>query len=159
MQMQMQWIKAAIAWAVAATACASRPLPAAPPETDAGGSLDGAGTVLFQSVAPCPSEADYATGTTTVTFGFLGTPAAFSYDPKCVAIDAGGSVTFSGMFTAHPLYPSVRRGTLESNPIGGVSSGDTKVIQFPGRGFFAYYCGAHGAADDGSTMDGVVWIR
>jgi plastocyanin len=157
--MQTQWIKAAFAAAVAATACASRPLPAVAPETDAGGPLDDAGTVLFQPVAPCPGEADYATATTTVTFGFLGTPPAFSYHPKCLAIDAGGSVTFSGMFSAHPLYPSTRRGTIGNNPIGGASSGDTKVVQFPGRGFFAYYCGAHGAADDGSTMEGVVWVR
>ena len=121
--------------------------------------MDAAGGAMFMAVAPCPAEADYAAGTDTVTFGFLGTPPAFSYQPKCLAIDAGRSVTFSGSFTAHPLYPSARRGTIANNPIGGVSSGDTKVVLFPGRGFFAYYCGVHGAADDGSTMAGIVWAR
>jgi plastocyanin len=113
----------------------------------------------FLAVAPCPFEADYATGTGTVTFGFLGTPAGFSYDPKCLLIDAGGSVNFSGSFVAHPLYPSARRGTRANNPISGVSSGDSTVVVFPNPGFFAYFCGAHGAADDGTAMAGVIWAR
>jgi plastocyanin len=150
-----RWLPAAFA---AAAACASRPLPFVP-EADAAGTADAPGAAAFQAVAPCSAEADYATGTETVTFGFFGTPAGFSYDPKCLAIDAGRSVTFSGTFSAHPLYPSARRGTLANNPIGGVSSGDSKVVPFPRRGFYAYYCGAHGAADDGSAMEGVVWVR
>jgi len=122
--------------------------------------VDAAGGAVFQAVAPCPAAADYAAGTDAVTFGFLGTPPAFSYQPKCLAIDAGGSVTFTGSFAAHPLYPSARRGTtIANNPIGGVSSGESKVVLFPARGFFAYYCGAHGASDDGSAMEGVIWVR
>jgi plastocyanin len=153
-----RWIRAAILSAAGASACASRPLPVAP-QADAGASADAAGASVFQALAPCPAEADYAASADTVTFGFLGTPPAFSYQPKCLAIDAGGSVTFSGSFAAHPLYPSARRGTIASNPIGGVSSGENKVVLFPARGFFAYHCGAHGAADDGSAMEGVVWVR
>jgi plastocyanin len=68
-------------------------------------------------------------------------------------------VTFSGNIAAHPLYPSARRGTIANNPISGVASGDSTVVQFPNRGFFAYYCGAHGAADDGTAMEGVVWVQ
>ena len=154
------WLWGAIA-AIAPTACASRPLPFAP-QADAGGAIDSAGAPdagSFLAVAPCPVEADYTTGTGTVAFGFLGMPAGFSYDPKCLAIDAGGSVTFSGSFVAHPLYPSARRGTRANNPIRGVSSGDSTVVVFPNPGFFAYFCGAHGAADDGSAMAGVIWAR
>ena len=152
------WLQAAIA-AVATAACASRPLA---PQADAGGATDAAGPPeagSFLAVAPCPIEADYATGTGTVAFGFLGMPAGFSYEPKCLAIDAGGSVTFSGSFVAHPLYPSARRGTRANSPIRGVSSGDSTVVVFPSPGFFAYFCGAHGAADDGSAMAGVIWAR
>jgi plastocyanin len=153
------WLRAAIA-GVAMTACASRPLTFAP-ATDAG-VIDSARTPdagSFLAVAPCPVEADYTTGTGTVAFGFLGMPAGFSYDPKCLAIDAGSSVTFSGSFVAHPLYPSAQRGTRANNPIRGVSSGDSAVVEFPNPGFFAYFCGAHGAADDGSAMAGVIWAR
>ena len=163
-------LTAAILAVVAATACARRPLPVAP-EADAGGrpdardardaldARDATDAAAFQAVAPCPTAADYATGTNTVVFGFLGTPPGFSYDPKCLAIDAGASVTFSGNFAAHSLYPSARRGTTANNPIGGVASGDSKVVQFPTRGFFAYYCGIHGGADDGTTMAGVIWVK
>jgi plastocyanin len=154
-------VQAAIEAAVGATACASRPLPfgaeaEAGRRADAMEAPDGA---AFVAVPPCPVEADYATGRDTVAFGFLGAPPAFSYHPKCLAIAAGGTVTFSGSFVAHPLYTSARRGTTAENPIRGVSSGESTVVQFPGRGFFAYYCGAHGAADDGSAMAGVIWAR
>ena len=141
---------------LAASACGRVPLlPAGP---DAGGAA-ATDAPVFQAIAPCPAEADYAAGTRTVVFGFLGTPAGFVYDPECLAIEAGGTVTFSGSFAAHPLYPSTKRGTVTGNPIGGASTGDRKDVRFPDPGFFAYYCGVHGAADDGSTMAGVVWVR
>jgi len=141
-------------------ACARRPLPAggddgAAAEIDATTDAGGA----FVAVAPCPTAAGYATGGNTVVFGFLGSAAGFVYDPACLAVDAGAIVTFSGSFVAHPLYPSVRRGTQAGNPIGGVSTGESTAIAFPSRGFFAYYCGVHGAADDGSAMAGVIWVR
>ena len=139
-------------------ACSGRPLTEAP---DPIGSADAAivAPSAFEAIWPCPAETDYATGTDTVRFGFFGTPAAFVYDPKCLAVDAGDTVVFSGSFASHPLYPSGSRGTTTGNPIGGVSSGDREVILFPERGFFAYYCGIHGGADDGSTMAGVIWAR
>jgi plastocyanin len=139
-------------------ACSDRPLPEA---ADPVGPADAAlvDPSRFEAIWPCPAEADYATGTDTVRFGFLGTPAAFVYDPKCLAVDAGDTVVFAGSFASHPLYPSGSRGTTTGNPIGGVSSGDREVILFPERGFFAYYCGIHGGADDGSTMAGVIWAR
>ena len=48
---------------------------------------------------------------------------------------------------------------MAGNPIGGNSAGESKVIRFERPGFFAYYCGIHGAADDGSTMAGIIWAR
>jgi plastocyanin len=152
---------------VLGAACAGRPLPLAPEadaapssdsDRDGDGDSDGDGP-SFRAVAPCPSGGDYATGTDVVSFGFLGTPPGFSYDPKCLAIAAGDSVTFSGSFAAHPLYPSARRGDVAGNPITGVGSGDTETVLFPRRGFFAYFCGAHGATDDGSAMAGAIWVR
>jgi plastocyanin len=142
-----------LASSMSTAGCSRPPLPAE-------GGADAAPQVpAFLAVPPCPDEASYATGTEVVTFGFLGTPPGFSYEPKCLAIDAGETVTFSGSFAAHPLYPSAKRGTLQGNPIGGTSSGDRKEIRFGNPGFFAYYCGVHGGSDDGSTMAGVIWAR
>jgi len=139
-------------------ACSGRPLPEVPESV---GRVDAAivDPSAFVAIWPCPAEADYVTGTDTVRFGFFGTPPGFVYDPKCLAVDVGEAVTFSGSFAAHPLYPSDSRGTVAGNPIGGVSAGESKVIRFEGPGFFAYYCGIHGAADDGSTMAGIIWAR
>lgn len=142
----------------ALTSCARPPLPGAADSS----TVSPVDATLFLPVAPCPDEAAYATATRTVTFGFLGTPPGFSYDPKCLAIEAGDTVTFSGSFAAHPIYPSAKRGkpgTIAGNPIGGTSTGDRKDVVFPGAGFFAYFCGIHGGLDDGSTMAGVVWVR
>jgi plastocyanin len=144
---------ALLLWVSSSGGCSRPPLPAesiadAAPEASA-----------FLAVLPCPDEASYATGSEVVTFGFLGTPPGFSYDPRCLAIDVGQTVTFSGSFAAHPLYPSAKRGTLDGNPIGGTSSGDRTDIRFSNPGFFAYYCGVHGGSDDGSTMAGVIWAR
>ena len=138
--------------------CADRPLPeAAEPVGPADAAI--VDPSAFAAIWPCPAEADYATGTDTVRFGFFGTPSAFVYDPKCLAVDVGGTVTFSGSFAAHPLYPSDSRGTVAGNPIGGSSVGESKVIRFEKPGFFGYYCGVHGASDDGSTMAGIIWAR
>jgi plastocyanin len=140
-------------WVSVGGGCARPPLPAE-------SSADAAPQApAFLAVAPCPDEAAYTTGHRTVTFGFLGTPPGFSYEPKCLAIQAGQTVIFSGSFAAHPLYPSTKRGTLEGNPIRGPSGGDRQDILFPDSGFFAYFCGIHGGSDDGSTMAGVVWVR
>ena len=148
-----RWLVAVVASTVGGAACAGRPLPAAP-EAEAP-----ADASSFLAVVPCPTELDYVTGTHTVTFGFLGSPPGVVYDPKCLATGAGEIVTFTGSFVAHPLYPSATRGTVADNPIDGVSAGDSKAITFPSRGFFAYYCGVHGASDDRAAMAGVVWVR
>src|SRR5262245_46138315 len=73
---------------LAAAACVGRPLPAAP---DGDGSVDASivDPAAFVAVPPCPTEADYATGTATVTFGFFGSPPGFVYEPSCLAIAAG----------------------------------------------------------------------
>src|SRR5262245_31788236 len=149
-----RWLVTTMVSASLGAACAGRPLPQA--EVGDGGCPGGA---PFVSVPPCLDEAGYATGSNTVVFGFLGSPSGFVYDPSCLAIAAGETVTFTGSFAAHPLYPSMKRGTIVPNPIGGVSTGDNRRFSFPQPGFFAYYCGIHGAADDGSAMAGVIWVR
>ena len=139
--------------------CAGRPLPEAP---DPIGPADAAivAPPSFEAIWPCPAEADYATDTDTVRFGFFGTPAAFVYDPKGLAVDAGDTVTFSGSFASHPLYPSGSpgyddgqsdrrcqpRATARSSCFRSAASSPTTAA-------------STAAADDGSTMAGVIWAR
>lgn len=137
--------------------CTREPLPAIglPIGDDSRSDANAGGFIV---VPPCNADSDYVTGTTTISFGFLGARGAV-YDPRCLAIEAGSTVTFSGDFDLHPLYPSRSRGALAGNPIGGRGSDSTRDVLFPQPGYFAYYCGIHGAFDDGSTMAGVVWAR
>lgn len=83
----------------------------------------------------------------------------FAYDPDCLKIDAGTIVAFSGYFSFHPLYPSRLRGTVQGNPIPEGTAGGALTLGFTEAGFHAYYCGVHGAFDDGSAMAGVIWVK
>ena len=112
----------------------------------------------FVAVSPCDRTEDYVSEVTTIAFGFLGPSAGFAYDPKCLRVARDTTVTFVGDFHAHPLYPSTRRGT-GANPIPGVGTGSSKDVEFSNAGFFGYYCGIHGALDDGSAMAGTVWVE
>lgn len=119
----------------------------------------GDGSASFESVAPCPTEANYEIGTT-VAFTLPGVPGDLDYDPPCLRVSRGATVTFTGDFGFHPLYPSRARGTIQGNPIQATGAGSTsRGFVFSEPGFFAYYCGVHGAFDDGTGMAGVVWAE
>lgn len=120
----------------------------------AGGS--GGTTPGFMSVLPCTSESAYVTGTT-VSFPTAATD--FSYNPKCLKVTAGATMTFSGDFSSHPLTPSAMRGTLTGNPIASTSAGTSKDFTFPTAGFYAYYCAFHDPSDTGNFMSGVIWVQ
>jgi len=114
----------------------------------------GGGTPGFMSILPCASEPDYVSATT-VNFG--GALSA-NYDPKCLKVQAGTTVTFSGDFSMHPLTPSAMRGNTTDNPIVNMSAGTTATVTFPTPGFYAYLCNFHGS-DNGTFMTGVVWVQ
>jgi plastocyanin len=132
--------------------------------TGSGGSTGSGGAqAAFTAVNPCKAEGDYTTTGTTVMFG----GSSLVYEPKCLKVAAGASVTFTGMngetFSGHPLTPSTERGTLTENPIKStMSNTNSKSFTFPTPGFYAYYCLFHGldsatASDNG--MAGVVWVQ
>jgi plastocyanin len=127
--------------------------------TAAGGS--GGTTPGFMSILPCASESSYMTGTTTISFP--ASPTDFSYNPKCLQVSAGATVTFSGDFAIHPLEPSQKRGAQTGNPITSTGAlpdgGMTKSFTFSTPGFFAYFCAIHDSLDSGNFMSGVVWVR
>jgi plastocyanin len=125
----------------------------------AAGGAGGGSSPAFVDVAPCDQASAYTTGSTIMFGGNLG----LAYSPKCLQVSAGAQVTFEGDFGTHPLTPSAKRGTLTGNPIvdgpadGGASA--SAMFTFPTAGFFAYFCAVHGPADDGTGMEGVIWVQ
>jgi plastocyanin len=120
-----------------------------------GGTGGGGGSSAgFMSFAPCAAATDYVAGTTINFGGAVG----FNYDPKCLKVSAGATVTFSGDFLTHPLAPSAMRGDPANNPIVNMSDGTTASFVFPMPGFYAYLCNFHGT-DDGLFMSGVIWVQ
>lgn len=81
------------------------------------------------------------------------------YDPPCLAIRVGQTVTFTGNFSAHPLAPGVapRRGGTGAtpSPIEMRSEGTVYRVQFPSFGDYPYYCVYHA----GGGMYGVIRVR
>jgi plastocyanin len=127
--------------------------------TSAGGTSGGSGGsggsgAGFMAFAPCNDASDYVAGTTINFGGTVG----FNYDPKCLKVSAGATVTFSGDFLSHALAPSATRGDPANNPIVNMSAGTTASFTFPKPGFYAYLCNYHGS-DDGAFMSGVIWVQ
>jgi plastocyanin len=118
-----------------------------------GGAVGGAGGgASFTSVQPCPNQSDYSNGTTINFTNFM-------YTPKCLKVTKGTSVTFSGDFSMHPLRPSAKRGITSGNPITATDSGSSKSFTFDSPGVYAYFCNIHGPADDGTGMEGAIWVE
>jgi plastocyanin len=93
----------------------------------------------------------------TITFG----GAMFVFDPKCMTITAGQTVTFTGNFSFHPLTPGINPtpGGLTAgtpgNPIPATSSGNTVSVSFPRAGTFPYFCALHLS----NGMAGVIVVK
>jgi plastocyanin len=150
----------ALVAAAAAVGCSGAGGGTSTPGTGGGGTGGGGagGSSTFMAVAPCASEASYTTTGTTIQFGVNG---ALAYQPDCLEVAAGTTVTFSGDFVTHPLTPSARRGTLTGNPItasNGLPGANSEDFTFPNPGFYAYYCAEH-SDDSGTLMDGVIWVK
>jgi len=106
----------------------------------------------FLALAPCVSEVDYTSGSTTIEFGgSLGT----RFSPNCLIVHTGTIVTFSGAFSEHPLRPSER--ATGPSPIIATSQGTVQQFAFTAAGFYPYYCARHGD-DGGGGMSGVIEV-
>lgn len=71
------------------------------------------------------------------------------YQPRCLEIKAGQSVTWEGSFSNHPL---VATSGVPNNPIPStpLSTGTANSITFPAAGTFGYECSAHAAQMNGA---------
>ena len=81
-----------------------------------------------------------------------------AYDPPCMTVRVGQTVTFVSNFLSHPLEPGVapRRsgaGTTPS-PIEARSAGGTYAVRFASAGDYPYFCVYHA----GGGMYGVVRV-
>jgi len=92
----------------------------------------------------------------TVYFGTVG----FLFDPPCMRIARGQSVTFAGPFSSHTLTPGVAPGRVSDdpgspdNPIQQSNSGSSATFTFNTRGYYPYYCQQHW----NSNMYGVILV-
>jgi len=114
----------------------------------------------FTAVAPCTTPGSYVTnGGNAISFP----GGSLMYTPACLRISRAtlDSVTWNADggndFSMHPLTPSVRGSggspiTLTNTAI------TTQGFTFSTDGFFAFYCGVHGSADDGTGMAGVIQV-
>ncbi len=93
----------------------------------------------------------------TVYFGTVG----YRFDPQCLRIARGQSVTFVGPLPSHTLTPGVAPGRVSDdpgspdNPIQQSASGSTATFTFDSPGYYPYYCQQHWSAN----MYGVVLVR
>jgi plastocyanin len=71
---------------------------------------------------------------------FPKTAAPAQYSPRCIMIQAGQSVTWSGAFSSHPLEPA---GGDPGTPIKLTNSGTSQSFTFSTAGTFGFDCQFH----------------
>ena len=104
----------------------------------------------FVSIDPCVAAGNYVTTPTTIAFR----TGPNGYEPACLKVTKGATVTWTGDFDAavgHPLEP--RAGGTSDNPITLTDTDvGSKAFTFPKAGFFPYHCRRH------ADMIGVIWV-
>ena len=91
--------------------------------------------------------------TATITF------AGIEYTPRCVRVQAGATVVFSGNFASHPLVGGTVSGAMgipdSSSPVPPTSSGSEVTFTPPKSGTYPYYCSVHAS----SGMMGAIFVE
>ncbi|HEX3694290.1 MAG TPA: plastocyanin/azurin family copper-binding protein [Polyangia bacterium] len=112
------------------------------------------GTPAFVAISPCDTAVTYTTAPPTITFPTNGSP--MQYQPACLKVSAGASVTWQGDLatTGHPLQPRSDPHATADNPITlTTTSAQTAVFSFSKPGFFPFECRRHPG-----VMMGVIWV-
>ncbi len=80
----------------------------------------------------------------------FGEGVANAYDPRCLSVESGQSVTWIGNFGAHPLHPGVAPSQRDGpcigspqNPIQNTDNGNSATFTFAAFGLYPYYCSRH----------------
>jgi plastocyanin len=98
---------------------------------------------------------------TTGGMGPYGDTTTYAFNPACVIVAKGQSVTFTGDFTMHTILRSSQTVAAASNPLPAVVyTGPSPATfgPFNDSGDFNYYCTMHGGAD-GSGMAGIIRVK
>jgi plastocyanin len=121
--------------------------------TGSGGA--GGGGMMVNGCDPTTAVDKTASATTSVAFGN-----SLMYDPACIRIKVGSSVSWSGNFVEHPLVGGTINVTTmtpdSTSPIKltmGMDAGSV-TFAFPNAGNFPYYCTIHGTVG----MKGAVFV-
>lgn len=103
-------------------------------------------------VAGC-TAADFVTGESNSRIVTSGA----TYNPKCLRVKAGSSVTIQASLH-HPLaaMPNIDGATNPFSDRASFASAQTRVLDTPG--LFGYFCEAHGDAE-GDGMAGVILVE
>jgi plastocyanin len=117
--------------------------------TDAPRSGAEAGAACPAAFAGCVSFTDATAADADRTVHFQD----FSYDPKCLMIPSGQTVTFSGDFIRHPLTPSCGPELL----LAYRDTGANASFALAAVGLYGYYCLDHGNPQ-GDVMAGAIEV-
>lgn len=82
------------------------------------------------------------TASAAVTIKFGGDVGSL-YDPPCIKVKDGTSVTFEGNFMFHPLEAGVPPAMDAASPIKATSTGMTATFSLTPAGSYPYYCNVH----------------
>jgi plastocyanin len=129
--------------------CSSSSSPSS--STDAGGGGGGSSDTVNGCTAADFAANDLSAQSNARIVTFPTTAAPAQYQPACVTIAVGQSLTFNGSFTNHPL---VQAGGDPSVFITSTSSGSTATFGFPVGGTYGFQCSNHP-----SVMKGAVFVR
>lgn len=122
-----------------------------PPVGDGGPSFNNCSASAFV-------DRSAASADRTVSFGGTNGSPPFNYAPRCIRIAAGQTVTFAGVFIAHPLAPGLPSNAAAGspgNPITRTVATAPTTFTFAAAGTYPYYCENHFNAG----MSGVVQVQ
>jgi plastocyanin len=123
-----------------------------------GASVDGAdvdlhhaeaGEVCSAAFAGCSSFTDATAADADRTIHFQD----YSYDPQCLMVRSGQTVTFAGDFIRHPLTPSCGPELLLEHR----DTSPTASFVMEAVGIYGYYCLDHGNPQ-GQAMSGTIEV-
>ncbi|MBK7862286.1 MAG: hypothetical protein IPJ65_27495 [Archangiaceae bacterium] len=117
---------------------------------DAGGASAGGSAGGVE--AGCPGYADCIAFTEPATLEVTFPNGNESYEPQCLKVHAGQSVTFSGSFASHPLSQKCGPAVVLAG-----QSGSNRTFTFTVPGVYGYYCTQHGTSS-GSGMAGAIEV-
>lgn len=114
----------------------------------------------FRMIHNC-AMADYVDATGMATPTISATAEVLRWNPPCLRIRAGQSVTWNAPLMIHPLRPGLAPDRMadpmgtEPNPIMPRNDGMTATFMFPNSGFYPYYCNTHYP----QGMIGTIWVE